>query len=67
VLQGYRKPDPAVYSIAAQALQRQSDELILVDDRLANVEGASTSGMRGIHFQGASDCRRQLLELGVVL
>ena len=38
---------------------------MLVDDYIANVEGARAAGMQAIHYQAGMDIRAALEELGV--
>jgi HAD superfamily hydrolase (TIGR01509 family) len=49
---GLRKPDPAAFRLAAQALGLEPGECLFIDDRLRNCEGARGVGMDAIHFEG---------------
>lgn len=62
-LQGYRKPAPECFTIAAETLRVPLQSLILIDDRAANVEAAQAAGLQGIHFQGAAQLSNQLQAL----
>jgi epoxide hydrolase-like predicted phosphatase len=46
---GLRKPDPAIYALAARELGVAPGECVFVDDIAANVRGAVAAGMVGIH------------------
>lgn len=46
------KPDPRAYRAALDALGAAPDEVVFVDDRPANVEGARAVGMRAEVFTG---------------
>jgi epoxide hydrolase-like predicted phosphatase len=46
---GLRKPEPAIYRLAAERLGVQPDECVFVDDLAANVRGAAAVGMVGVH------------------
>ena len=49
---GLRKPDPAIYRLAAQRLGVRPDDCVFVDDLERNVEVASELGMVGVHHTG---------------
>jgi len=49
---GLRKPDPAIYRLAAQRLGVAPDACVFVDDLERNVEVASELGMAGVHHTG---------------
>ena len=48
---GLRKPDPAIYALAAQRLGLPPEEVVFVDDLASNVRGAVAAGMVGIHHR----------------
>lgn len=60
---GLVKPDPAVFHAALDRLGRPPDEVLFIDDRLANVEAARRVGMGGLHFTSAERLRAELLGL----
>lgn len=45
---GLRKPEPAIYRLAADRLAVEPEECVFVDDIPANVEGARAVGMWGL-------------------
>nr|WP_231135285.1 HAD-IA family hydrolase [Motilibacter deserti] len=47
------KPDPAAYVAALDALGAAAEEVVFVDDRAENVEGARAVGITAIHFTEA--------------
>jgi HAD superfamily hydrolase (TIGR01509 family) len=47
-----RKPDPAAYELAARQLGREPEQVLFIDDRRTNCDGARAIGMAAIHFQG---------------
>jgi putative hydrolase of the HAD superfamily len=49
---GVTKPDPAIYRIALEVLQKAPGEVLFIDDRLQNLEPARALGMRTLHFHG---------------
>lgn len=62
---GLRKPDEAIYRTALQVTQRQPGECIFIDDREVNLECPRELGLATIHFQDATQLRRELGENGV--
>jgi putative hydrolase of the HAD superfamily len=64
---GLRKPDEAIYRTALQVTQRQPEECIFIDDREVNLECPRELGLRTIHFQDATQLRRELSENGIGL
>lgn len=63
---GLRKPDPAVYDLLVERLDRPATEVAFFDDLEQNVAGAKAVGIRGLLFTGVDDCRRALAGLGVL-
>ena len=49
---GLRKPDPAIFALAARRLEVDVTACVFVDDLDLNVEAARAVGMRGIHHTG---------------
>jgi putative hydrolase of the HAD superfamily len=45
---GLRKPDPAIYALAAQRLELLPDEIVFIDDLRPNVRAAAAAGMVGV-------------------
>lgn len=45
------KPDPRIYQHAIYGLGKSPSNILFVDDRIENVEGAVNCGMNAIHFQ----------------
>jgi len=55
-----RKPDPVFYARVAAAAGVEPAEVLVVDDRQVNVDGALAVGMRAHLFAGAEDLRARL-------
>ena len=64
---GLRKPDEAIYRTALNIMQRAPEQCVFIDDREVNLECPRELGLRTIHFQDASQLRRELREHGVEL
>jgi putative hydrolase of the HAD superfamily len=45
---GLRKPDPAIYALAAQQLGLPPEQIVFVDDLRPNVRAAAAAGMVGV-------------------
>lgn len=61
-----RKPDPAIYALAMDLVQRSPQECCFIDDRPANLEPAQKLGMQVIQMQSAEQLRNDLERLGIV-
>jgi putative hydrolase of the HAD superfamily len=57
---GVIKPEAAVFEAALAEIGRPASEVIFIDDRPANVEGARALGMRAILFTSAGRLRGEL-------
>lgn len=51
---GLRKPDPAIYALAAERLGLPPEQIVFVDDLAANVRGAVRAGMVGVRHADAA-------------
>ncbi len=59
------KPDPAIFEIAVARTGLPAADLVLVDDKEANVAAAIEFGLDGIVFTGADELRVALRERGL--
>jgi epoxide hydrolase-like predicted phosphatase len=65
---GMRKPEPAIYRLAAERLDVEPGECVFVDDLGPNVKGAVGVGMVGVKFVSAEQAIDELEALfGLVL
>ncbi len=62
---GVRKPDPLFYRRLCAELEADPADVLFVDDRAVNVEGALAAGLRAQRFTGADHLRRRLRAEGV--
>jgi HAD superfamily hydrolase (TIGR01509 family) len=62
---GVRKPDAAFFARLVDDLGVAAEEVLFVDDRPDNVEGAERAGLRAHRFRDAAGVRRWLVEHGV--
>ncbi|QDS91174.1 Alpha-D-glucose-1-phosphate phosphatase YihX [Rosistilla ulvae] len=47
---GCMKPDPKIYHAAAELAGCAADQILFIDDRIENVQGATACGWRAIHY-----------------
>ncbi|MFG1702106.1 HAD family hydrolase [Nonomuraea sp. M3C6] len=57
---GLVKPDREIYDELARELGADPSEIVFIDDRPENVEGAERAGMTGVHFTDAAALRASL-------
>jgi putative hydrolase of the HAD superfamily len=57
---GAVKPEPAAFAAAVRQLSRRPQEILFIDDRPANVQGAIDAGLRAVRFTSAADLRAEL-------
>ena len=62
---GVKKPDPEFYNIVVRKLNVQHGNIIFIDDRKENIEGAIRAGMNGIVHVNAQQMSRDLHTLCV--
>jgi putative hydrolase of the HAD superfamily len=62
---GLRKPDPKIYRVALDVLQRDPSGAVFIDDRAENVAAAVSVGMHGIRYQSSEQLAAELSKLGV--
>jgi putative hydrolase of the HAD superfamily len=62
---GLRKPDPKMFELALDVLQREADEVAFIDDRQHNCDAAAALGIHAIRYQDEAQCVRALEQLGI--
>jgi putative hydrolase of the HAD superfamily len=62
---GLRKPDPKMFELALDVLQRDADEVAFIDDRQHNCDAAAALGIHAIRYQDQAQCVRALEQLGI--
>ena len=60
-----RKPEPAIYTAAAEGLGVEPGEVLFIDDREDNIAGAQAVGMVGVVYTRHGDFERELERLGL--
>jgi 2-haloacid dehalogenase len=59
------KPDPAIYHILLERLNRKPQECVFIDDSPANIQMAQQLGFQAVHFQSPAQLRQDLKELKI--
>ncbi|HNA56229.1 MAG TPA: HAD family phosphatase [Anaerolineales bacterium] len=54
------KPDPAIFQLTLERIDRKASECLFIDDSLANIETARNMGFHTIHFQSPEQLERDL-------
>lgn len=62
-----RKPDPQIFRLALNVLQKDPESVVFVDDRPGNVDGANSVGVHGICYQGSEQLKAEFERLGISL
>jgi putative hydrolase of the HAD superfamily len=62
---GLRKPDPRIFDLALDVLQRDPEEVVFIDDRAHNCEAAQALGIHAIRYQDEAQCVQALERLGL--
>lgn len=65
--EGVAKPDPGIYEIAVERSGVPASQLIFVDDKQVNVDGAVDVGLDGVLFTGSDDLRLALRDRGLAV
>lgn len=63
---GYAKPSQEAFAIAIKKLDVPADEILFIDDNIANTTAAELSGMQSIHYTGIAALNEHLQSLGVI-
>ena len=64
-LQGHRKPSPQAYTSCVDTLGVAPADLLFVDDRQPNIDGALAAGLGAILFKGAGPLEDELKARGL--
>jgi FMN phosphatase YigB (HAD superfamily) len=63
---GVVKPDPRIYEILFERVGRRPEELLFIDDSIANVRASEAAGMPAIHFAPGVDLESELKARGAL-
>jgi putative hydrolase of the HAD superfamily len=62
---GLRKPDPKIFDLALDVLQRDPEEVAFIDDRQGNCDAAANLGIHAIRYVDEGQCVQALERLGM--
>lgn len=65
--EGVVKPDPAIFELMVERHGLDPERTVFIDDGAANIAAAAALGFATIHFTSASQCRAELIALGLDL
>jgi len=54
------KPDKAIYERLLEKFELKAEETVFIDDRMENIRGAESVGIRGIHFTTYEEVNEKL-------
>ncbi|MEO6717240.1 MAG: HAD family phosphatase [Novosphingobium sp.] len=60
------KPDPAIFTLAAQRFGHAPGAMLFIDDNLANIESARACGWQAHHFHDAAGLAEELRGRGLI-
>ena len=60
------KPDPAIFHLLLDRLQRSAEECLFIDDSVANIQAASQLGIQTILFTSPEKLRTELRERALI-
>jgi 2-haloacid dehalogenase len=61
------KPDPEIFSILLQRIEKTAGECLFIDDSKINVAAAEKLGFKGIYFQSPEQLYEELCRMGIAL
>lgn len=62
---GLTKPDPNIFRLAADRLEVEPGECLMIDDSMQHCEGARRAGMQAVQYSNFMSLRAALDQLGV--
>ena len=63
---GYVKPEPEIYQIILDKIQRPAQECLFIDDSLPNILQANKMGFATIHFISSTQLEDELTQMGIL-
>ncbi len=59
------KPDRRIYEIALERMKLSAEDILFVDDRVENLEGAKALNIQGIQYESLIQLKKDLTQLGI--
>jgi 2-haloacid dehalogenase len=63
---GFAKPDPRIFQVLLEHVDRPAGECLLIDDSTTNIAAAQTLGFQTIHFQKPPQLAGELVKRGLL-
>ena len=63
---GYVKPEPEIYQLILEKIERPAQECLFIDDSLPNIEQADKMGFVTIHYRSSAQLKSELEKLGIL-
>lgn len=63
---GFVKPEPEIFQILLEKIEKPAQECLFIDDSLPNIEQANAMGFQTIHFVSPSQLKDLLINLGLL-
>ena len=63
---GYIKPEPEIYQIMLDKIQRPAQECLFIDDSLPNILQANKMGFATVHFISSAQLENELTQMGIL-
>jgi 2-haloacid dehalogenase len=63
---GFVKPEPEIFQILLDKIDRPAEECLFIDDALPNIQQADAMGFKTIHFVSPSQLKDALVQLGLL-
>ena len=63
---GFVKPEPEIFQILLEKIDRPAEECLFIDDSFPNIQQANTMGFQTIHFVSPSHLKDMLVQKGLL-
>ncbi len=60
------KPDPRIFSLFLERIERPAEQCLYIDDSPNNIQVSGQMGFQTIHFRSAEQLRAELSERGIL-
>jgi len=65
-LTGRIKPDADAFEQVVESLDCRPEQVLFLDDNMLNIDAAKRFGMQAVRVQGTDECKRALLQFGIM-
>ncbi len=60
---GFKKPEPGAYKHVLKALNAKPEEVVFIDNKEKNIDGAADLGIQTVHFKDAGQLKDELRKI----